>query len=353
MKGIINKLISEQKLSKAEWCVLIADNNKDNDDYLFQQSSETREKHYGKDVYIRGLIEFTNICQNDCLYCGLRRSNHNVNRYRLTLSEIMECCHAGYELGFRTFVLQGGEDPYFTDERICDIVATIKTTHPDCAVTLSIGEKSRRSYQLMREAGADRYLLRQETANSTHYSQLHPAELSADNRKRCLRDLKELGFQVGTGFMVGSPFQTPEYLADDMLFITELQPQMVGIGPFLPHHETPFANQPAGSVHLTLRLLAMLRLLLPNVLLPATTALGTATTDGREQGLKVGANVVMPNLSPASARSKYSIYDNKLFTGAESAQDIELLRQKVKAIGYQIVVDRGDAKSDFNSFFCS
>lgn len=295
-------------------------------------------------MYVRGLIEFTNYCKNDCLYCGIRKSNLNAIRYRLSKQDILECCKEGYNLGFRTFVLQGGEDLYFSDKKICDIVSSIKKLYPDCAITLSIGEKSYDSYKRYFDAGVDRYLLRHETANPAHYAKLHPENLSAENRKQCLYNLKEIGYAVGTGFMVGSPFQTAENLAEDMLFIKQLQPHMVGIGPFISHKDTPFAKEKSGNLELTLFMLGLIRLTLPNVLLPATTALGTIHPNGREKGILAGANVVMPNLSPTNVRKKYMLYDNKICTGDESAQCRNCLERRMQSIGYKIVTDRGDPK---------
>ena len=312
-------------------------------EYLFERESKPRLRHYGHDVYIRGLIEFTNYCRNDCLYCGIRKSNPTAERYRLTPDEILTCCEHGYELGFRTFVLQGGEDGWFTDSRLANIVSSIHSRWQDCAITLSVGERSRESYRILKEAGANRFLLRHETYDHEHYARLHPPSLSARERQRCLWDLKELGFQAGTGFMVGSPFQTAENLADDMLFLEKLNPQMVGIGPFIPHHDTPFADQPAGTLELTLFLLGLIRLLLPKALLPATTALGTIAPDGRERGILAGANVVMPNLSPAQVRKKYLLYDNKICTGSEAAESLKDLESRMRAIGYRIAVCRGDS----------
>ncbi|MDE7278666.1 MAG: [FeFe] hydrogenase H-cluster radical SAM maturase HydE, partial [Oscillospiraceae bacterium] len=294
------------------------------------------------DVYMRGLIEFTNYCKNDCLYCGIRRSAKNAERYRLTEEQILDCCETGYGLGFRTFVLQGGEDGFYTDDKIVSIVLQIKEKFPDCAVTLSIGEKSRVSYEKFRKAGADRYLLRHETANSGHYGKLHPKELSLESRMKCLADLKELGFQTGCGFMVGSPFQTAENLAEDLLYIHDLQPHMVGIGPFIPHHDTPFAEEKQGSLETTLLMLGLTRLIVPNVLLPATTALGTIHPNGREMGILAGANVVMPNLSPKDVRKKYLLYDNKICTGDEAAECIACLGRRMESIGYKLVSARGD-----------
>ena len=309
---------------------------------MFSLSKVRREQYYGKDVYIRGLIEFTNCCKNDCYYCGIRRSNTKASRYRLTLSDIMTCCDEGYKLGFRTFVLQGGEDPYFNDDRICEIVSLIKSVYPACAVTLSIGEKNRDSYIRYFEAGADRFLLRHETADFSHYSQLHPKSLSAENRQRCLHDLKDIGYQVGTGFMVGSPYQTAENIASDMMFLKRLKPDMVGIGPFIPHKDTPFAEKSPGTLELTLFLIGLIRLTLPYALIPATTALGTISPIGRELGLKSGANVLMPNLSPVEVRKKYMLYDNKICTGDESAQCLDCLARRVESAGYKITIDRGD-----------
>ncbi len=310
---------------------------------LTQEAVRIRKKHYGDKVYIRGLIEFTNYCRNDCGYCGIRRGNLHARRYRLTKEEILECCARGYELGFRTFVLQGGEDRWFTDERMADIIRSIRVSYPDCAITLSIGERSCESYRLLKEAGADRYLLRHETADEEHYGKLHPSEMSLAVRKMCLYDLKFLGYQVGAGFMVGSPGQTADCLAKDLLFLKELRPHMVGIGPFVPHHDTRFAREKAGSVELTLFLLSVIRILLPKVLLPATTALGTMDPQGREKGLQAGANVVMPNLSPQKNRKQYELYDNKICTGEEAAECLECLARRVEQAGYHLCSGRGDA----------
>ena len=306
-------------------------------------ANELRQKQFGQRIFIRGLVEFTSFCKNDCLYCGLRRSNANAVRYRLTPEQILECAHQGYAAGFRTLVLQGGEDAFFTDERMCGIVAAVKSAHPDMAVTLSLGERSFESYRRLREAGADRYLLRHETALEWHYAKLHPAEQQLSTRLECLHHLKQLGFQVGCGMMVGSPCQTPACLAADLSFIQEFKPHMVGLGPFIPHKATPFANEPAGSVKTTLLLLALVRLMLPKVLLPATTALATLHPEGRLLGIQSGANVIMPNLSPIDHRDHYSLYDNKANTGAEAAEGLALLSRDLAKIGCEIAIDRGDA----------
>lgn len=310
--------------------------------YLAEKARVVQDRYYGKKIYVRGLIELSNYCKNDCYYCGIRRSNRLAQRYRLDKEEILDCCKAGYALGFRTFVLQGGEDGWYTDDKVCDIVSSIKKEYPDCAVTLSIGEKSRESYERYFEAGADRYLLRHETVTDVHYRQLHPESMSLSNRIRCLRDLKEIGYQTGCGIMVGAPGQTVEYIVNDLRFMKEFEPQMVGIGPFIPHKDTPFAQEAAGSVELTVYLLAIIRLMLPKVLLPATTALGSICKDGREQGILAGANVIMPNLSPEDVREKYLLYNNKLHTGSDAAENKRLLEEQMAVIGYQVVTDRGD-----------
>jgi len=347
MKQLIDKLYRTKNLLPAEYKELIDNRTPELSEYLFEKARAVRIENYGYDVYIRGLIEFTNYCKNDCYYCGIRKSNCKADRYRLTKEQILESCAVGYELGFRTFVLQGGEDGYFTDERIIDIIRSIKNNYPDCAVTLSIGEKSYESYKAFFDAGADRYLLRHETANIEHYRKLHPKVLSLENRKKCLYNLKDIGYQVGCGFMVGSPHQTTDCLVEDLLFIKELNPHMVGIGPFIPHHETPFADKEAGTLELTLFLIGIIRLMLPDVLLPATTALGTIHPKGRELGILAGANVVMPNLSPKSVRQKYMLYDNKICTGDEAAECLNCMKKRMEGIGYHVTVSRGDHKSIF------
>ena len=347
MKALIDRLAREHRLTLEEYQALIEHRTPELAAYLANLAEAQRQAVYGTDVYIRGLIEISNICKNDCLYCGIRRSNRSCQRYRLSPAEILECCDEGYRLGFRTFVMQGGEDGHFTDERLVPLIREIKLRHPDCAVTLSLGERSRESYQTLFDAGADRYLLRHETADKAHYQSLHPEEMSFDNRMRCLQELKDIGYQVGCGFMVGSPGQTAAHLARDLKFIEEFHPEMCGIGPFIPQHDTPFGGETAGSVELTLYLLSIIRLILPGVLLPATTALGTMDPLGREKGIKAGANVVMPNLSPASVRKKYALYDNKLSDGAESAQCVAELRARMERIGYRVVTHRGDCQFKF------
>ena len=342
MESIVSKLKNDHNLTDSEFKSLIETDKFDKK--LFSAADEVRRSIYGNSVYIRGLIEFTSFCKRNCYYCGLRRDNKNAIRYRLTKDEILSCCDSGYKLGFRTFVLQGGEDESFSDELICEIIRDIKSTYPDCAVTLSLGERDFDSYKSFKEAGADRYLLRHETADEEHYKMLHPESSSLSNRKKCLFDLHSLGFQVGSGFMVGSPYQTTQNLISDLRFLQDLNPHMIGIGPYITHKDTPFKNEKTGSFELTLRMIAILRLMFPKSLIPATTALGTIRKGGREMGLSVGANVVMPNLSPVGVRKNYSIYENKICTEEESAEGIEKLRKNVEAIGYEILTDIGHSK---------
>ena len=347
---LIKKLHNEKSLSKDEWVQLIDTYTREDAAFAADLAQKIAKARFGNKIFFRGIIEFTNICKNNCYYCGIRCGNAKVERYRLNKETILECCEQGYRNGYRTFVLQGGEDPYYTIDMMVDIVSAIRKKYPDCAITLSIGELSKEDYQRLYDAGANRYLLRHETANSHHYSQLHPENLTLDKRMQCLRDLKEIGFQTGCGMMVGSPFQTAEHLAEDMLFITEFKPQMIGVGPFIPHHDTPFRDKEAGSVALTLFLLSLCRILLPNVLLPATTALGTLSTDGRKAGVLAGANVIMPNLSPVNQREKYMLYDNKAITGDDAGESLKALRASMAEIGYELEVCRGDFKegSDLN-----
>lgn len=340
--SIVDEIEAHQDITLEQLRLLLETDREDLIGYLSERARFVARRIFGNEVYIRGLIEFTNFCKNDCYYCGIRCSNRNVSRYRLLEEEILECCKEGYALGFRTFVLQGGEDPYYTDDRICSILHSIRTTYPDCAITLSIGEKDRESYQKYFDAGANRYLLRHETADKTHYEMLHPKQMSQQRRFECLRALKDIGYQVGCGFMVGSPGQTIETLYQDLRLIKEIKPQMVGIGPFIPQKDTPFGQQQPGTLDMTLRLLAILRLLEPCVLLPATTALGTIHSDGRELGILCGANVVMPNLSPENVRKKYALYDHKVSMGEEAAQGRAALEQRLNRIGYVTVVHRGD-----------
>lgn len=344
--SIAGRLISEHSLTTEEYAFLIENRTPEITELLKEAAVKLRKEIYGNSVFIRGLIEISNICKNDCLYCGIRKSNRNCDRYRLSREDILLCADEGYTLGFRTFVMQGGEDPYFTDDVLEDLVREIKRRHPDCAVTLSMGERSRESYERLYAAGADRYLLRHETADPVHYGKLHPAEMSYEHRMRCLTELKEIGYQVGCGMMVGSPFQTVRNLAQDLKFIETFKPDMCGIGPFIPHKDTPFKDEPAGTMELTCFLLSVIRLIHPPVLLPATTALGTIHPLGREKGIQAGANVVMPNLSPVSVRKKYELYDNKICTGDESAQCRGCLNLRMESIGYELVTDRGDIRKE-------
>jgi len=349
IQEMTDTLYKNRTLCAEEYNYLLTHYDDEDAQHLAKRALERQKEHYGNSIFIRGLIEISNFCKNDCYYCGIRRSNTECDRYRLTSDEILQCCDEGYSLGFRTFVLQGGEDAYFTDAVLIDLISKIKVAHPDCAITLSLGERSKDSYCALKNAGADRYLLRHETVDKTHYSLLHPPSLSYENRMDCLKNLREAGFQVGCGFMVGSPYQTSEMLARELKFIEEFKPDMCGIGPFIPHKDTEFAHMSAGSVDLTCVLISCIRLIHPTILLPATTALGTMDEYGREKGILSGANVVMPNLSPSSVRKKYMLYDNKLSDGAESAQAKDELQKRINAIGYNIVVDRGDIKGENNN----
>lgn len=340
--NIIEKLYESHFASKLELVQLISTINDEEVEYLRKKAQETALSVFQNKIYLRGLIEFSSYCKNDCYYCGLQKSNSSVVRYRLSKDEILQCCENGYKLGFKTFVLQGGEDLYFNDEYMGAIVREIREKYPDCAITLSLGERSCKSYEYLFKCGANRYLLRHETADFEHYSKLHPPSMSLKNRIQCLYDLKKLGYQVGAGFMVGSPFQTVENLAEDLMFLHKLKPHMCGIGPFIHHSSTRFANKPDGDVRQCLILLAIIRLMHPNILLPATTALATIDENGREQGILFGANVIMPNLSPLNHRKDYMLYENKAYSGCEAAENLKYLSEKVRAVGYKIVSDRGD-----------
>lgn len=343
-KELIGKLEKEHSLSLQEYLYIIENRDEESAFFIAEKADKVRKEIYGNKVFIRGLVEISNICKNDCYYCGIRKSNKNCERYRLTKEEIIACTDIGYPLGFRSFVLQGGEDPHFTDEVLTDIITEIKNRHPDCAVTLSLGERSRESYEKLKSAGADRYLLRHETANKEHYGLLHPKEMKYEARMECLEVLRQTGFQVGCGFMVGSPYQTNSDIVNDLKFIEKFKPDMCGIGPFITHKDTPFASFENGSVELTCYLLSIIRLIHPFVLLPSTTALGTIDRGGREKGILAGANVVMPNLSPDGAKKKYTLYNNKIFSGEESAFGLNDLKSRFANIGYEIVTDRGDVK---------
>lgn len=341
MKKLIDKLYEYENLSSEEFLYLLDNMDAENKIYLTKLANQKRELYYDDKVFLRGLIEFTNYCKFSCIYCGINSQNKNAARYRLSLEDIMDCCRLGYDLGYRTFVLQGGEDPYFTDEKMIEIISNIKSLYPKCAITLSIGERSYESYKLMFDAGADRYLLRHETASKSLYESLHPS-MSFENRRKCLYDLKEIGYQVGAGFMVGLPNQTNANLVEDLMFLKTLEPHMIGIGPFIPHKDTVLHDKTGGNIELTTTLLSIIRLLLPSVLLPATTALGSLNSTGRELGLKAGANVVMPNLSPTSVRAKYSLYDGKICTGDEAAECRVCIQKRIESAGFSLDLSRGD-----------
>ena len=346
MRALVDRLLEEKRLTLQDWTVLLSGYDGETAAYAAEKARAISLERFGNRIYFRGIVEFTNICRNDCLYCGLRRSNTRVERYRLTPEEILGCCREGYALGYRTFVLQGGEDPYYTDERLCALVSDIRRDFPDTAVTLSVGERSRDSYQRLFDAGAARYLLRHETASPSLYRRLHPPEMQWDDRMRCLRDLREIGYQTGCGMMVGTPGQTPEDLAMDMVFLGEFRPHMIGTGPFVPHHDTPLRDCPAGSTELTLFLLSLCRIMLPDVLLPATTALDCGAANGRQRAILAGANVIMPNLSPRDVRKNYLLYDGKPGISQDAANSLAALREQVSAIGYEMVVSRGDYRQE-------
>lgn len=341
-RGLIEKLSVRQRLEAEEWRQLLSSYSETDRALAADLAKELAVRKFGKGIFIRGIVEFSNYCKNNCYYCGIRRDNHKLHRYRLDREMILACCAAGYQYGFRTFVLQSGEDPFYTDEKLEEIVASVRQAYPDCAITLSVGERDRQSYQRLFDVGADRYLLRHETADETHYKKLHPAEMRWQHRMNCLKDLKEIGYQTGCGIMVGTPGQTVDCLVRDMLYMADFQPEMIGIGPFLSHQDTPFADQPSGSVSLTLFLMSLCRLMLPNVLLPATTALGTARADGRQQGVLAGCNVIMPNISPMNVRKDYMLYDNKAVTGDDAGESLRILREHMVEIGYELVIGRGD-----------
>ena len=344
-KELIDKLEKNRHLDRGEWISLFETYTDEDRTYAAKKAVQTAKGVFGNSIFIRGIVEFSNVCKNDCYYCGIRRSNSNCERYRLTEEQILDCCDAGYEYGFRTFVLQSGESAGYSTDKLCGIVSSIKKKYPDCAVTLSIGELEYEDYKRLFDAGADRYLLRHETASEEHYGKLHPKEMSWAHRMKCLEQLKEIGYQTGCGMMVGAPFQTVENLAEDMLYLESFKPEMIGMGPFIPHKDTPFRDEPSGSYELTLFLISLCRLMLPDALIPATTALGTIRPNGREQGVLAGANVVMPNLSPTDVRKKYLLYDGKICTGDESAQCRACLERRMESIGYKVVITRGDYKS--------
>ncbi len=344
VRAVVDNVCERGDIALPELDLLLRTDDRPSVEYLHAKAREVAQSVYGKQVYMRGLIEFSSHCRNNCNYCGLRRANRGLPRYRLTDEVILQCCRQGYECGMRTFVLQSGEDAYYTDERLCRLVGRIRAEFPDCAITLSVGERPRESYRALRDAGADRYLLRHETADRHHYGVLHPGEMSFDRRMQCLHDLRDLGYQVGAGFMTGSPGQTTATLFSDLQFIKSFKPEMCGIGPFIATRNTPFAQEPSGTVEMTLRLLSIIRLLHPHVLLPATTALGSLNPFGRELGIKAGANVVMPNLSPEVNRRQYNIYDGKICLGDDITHCRSCLEQRIRSTGYELVVARGDFK---------
>lgn len=333
---MIERLLKNKTLEDKEFEFLLTTTDETLVSQLKAEARKASLQNFGNIIFARGLIEISNICRNNCLYCGIRAGNTEAERYRLTQDEIIECCKTGAALGFETYVLQGGEDPIHTTEWVETLIKRIKTLYPEKAITLSLGERTESDYQRWFDAGADRYLLRHETADKAHYSKLHPDKMSFDNRIACLRTLKRIGYETGTGMMVGSPYQTTRNLIEDLRFIEALQPEMIGIGPFIHHNQTPFCNFADGSVETTLRLIAILRLMHPRANIPATTSLGTLSEEGRTLGIFAGANVVMPNLSPQKDRAKYSLYNNKIHTDLEAAESRKLLEKQLEDIGYQL-----------------
>ncbi|MBO5463940.1 MAG: [FeFe] hydrogenase H-cluster radical SAM maturase HydE [Alistipes sp.] len=342
MRALVERLASEHRLSKRDLVSLLSSCDEPTLDLLRDKATRTAHEQFGFGIYLRGLIEISSYCKNDCLYCGLRRSNRNAERYRLSDKQILECCQIGYNLGLRTFVLQGGEDSLLSDQRLESLIGEIHSRYPDAAITLSLGERPLESLQRLRQAGASRYLLRHEAADAQLYAAIHHAEMSHASRLQTINELMQLGFQTGVGMMIGVPMQSIESIAEDLLYIERTKPQMVGIGPFIPHHDTPFKDYPAGDLRLTLMAIAITRLLLPKALIPATTALATLSKEGVKKGILSGANVVMPNLSPAGIRAKYAIYDNKASREGQSAEGIEILSEELKSIGYHIDFSKGD-----------
>lgn len=342
MKALINKLYELNDLTENEILYLLLNMDTDSQQYLFKLADISRKKFYEDKVYVRGLIEFSSFCKNTCKYCGLRRQNKTAQRIRMTKEDIISCCNAGYSLGIRTFVLQSGEDSFFNNNKLADIVTEIKRCFPSAAITLSIGERDKESYKRLFEAGADRFLLRHETADKSLYNDLHQG-MSFENRLRCLRDLKNIGYQSGSGFIVGVPGQTDQTIAKDLILLKELYPSMIGIGPFIPHPLTPLSNYPTGSVKKTLWCMAIARLLVPDALIPVTTALAVLQpSDGWDIGLKAGANVIMPNLTPPKLKESYEIYKGKSILQDSAKKDLERINKHIKKSGYKTDIGRGD-----------
>lgn len=346
MRDLVHRLVGERTLKRDEFRALIASCDSQTLEYIRKESVRTAQERFGHGIFVRGLIEISSFCRNDCAYCGLRRSNRSAERYRLNHEQIMECCKEGYDAGLRTFVLQGGEDANLTDEWLEQIIHDIRHIYPDVAITLSLGERSYDSYKRLYDAGATRYLLRHEAANEELYRKLHPQTMSHANRIACIENLKEIGYQTGMGMMIGVRGQSVDDLVDDLLLMERIRPQMIGIGPFIPHRNTPLGDYPAGSVELTLLMLSIVRLMHPSALIPSTTALATLSAEGRRMGILSGANVVMPNLTPPSERKKYAIYEDKASSGSEAVEGLRALEQELNEIGYHIDYSRGDYKKE-------
>jgi biotin synthase len=343
MSSAVTEILnSPDEIGKEEICRLLLSEGADRD-LLFSCADHTRELHVGNDVHLRGIIEFSNYCVKNCLYCGLRRDNVALERYRMTPEEIMEAAAAGVEAGLKTIVLQSGEDPDFSADVLARLIGSLKDEH-DIAVTMSVGDRNRDEYALMREAGADRYLLKHETADPELFSRLRPGT-TLDGRIRRLMWLKELGFQVGSGGMIGLPWQTVDTIADDILLLRRLDVEMAGFGPFIPHGGTPLAGCAGGSVDMTLKTLAVARVMLPFTHFPATTALGSIDPEGRQRALKCGANVVMPNITPVRYKRLYEIYPNKICVSEEGPiQCLPCITGIIRQSGRSVATDHGHGK---------
>lgn len=340
MLEIINKAENTHSLEKNDLVALLSDNTFDEE--IFKAADRVRKKYVGDEVHLRGLIEFTNICKRNCLYCGLRRDNKNISRYRLTEEEIINFARKAVSYGYKTLVLQGGEDDYFTKERLVNTLKEVKKL--DVAITLSIGERPYEEYKIFKEAGADRFLIRIETTDKKLYEDLDPG-MSHDERKRCLKDLRELGYEVGTGSLVGLPNQTVESLAEDILFFKSIDADMIGIGPFIPNEDTPLAKEAGGTFDMARKVMALTRLLLPDSNIPATTAMETLNKNGRLLALQSGANVVMPNVTEGEYRKLYALYPGKICTGDTPAHCRNCITGKIRSINRSIGEDKGFRKS--------
>lgn len=336
MKKLIEKASTLHRLEREELIALLEDENCNQN--LFEAADSVRKNFVGDEIHLRGLIEFSNICKNNCCYCGLRRDNRKISRYRLENAEILELAAHGAAMGLKTIVLQSGEDAYYGCERLCEIIRGIKRLN--VALTLSIGEKSLEDYQAYHAAGADRFLLRIETTDRTLYER-HDPEMSWEARRQCLTDLRRAGLEVGSGCLVGLPGQTVASLADDILFFKEIEADMIGIGPFIPHPDTPLGDASGGRLETALKVMALTRLLLPDINIPATTAMETLAQDGQIRALKAGANVIMPNITLTDYRRYYELYPGKSATGYTPDESLKKVVAKIESIGRKVALGFG------------